>query len=174
MREYYYLVASLPLLEFGMKTPVAYEDFLFRCLEQLNPKDIAVIKRTNILSPEDTEDDFPTLREWKIFDRVLRNELVKHRASKRSRDASRYIRGEDYGDPFLAIEARWAVNEESPVDAERFLDKIRWEKIEELEKAHYFDIDYLVTYALRLQILERWQKINAEGETQVLKDLVSA
>ncbi|MBU4590720.1 MAG: DUF2764 domain-containing protein [Candidatus Omnitrophica bacterium] len=174
MREYYYLVASLPLLEFGMKTPVAYEDFLSRCLEQLTPKDLAIIKRTNIFPSEDTEEAFPALREWKIFDRALRNELVKYRASKRSKDASEYIRGEDYKDPFLAIEAHWAVNEESPVEAERFLDKIRWEKIEELEKAHYFDIDYLVTYALRLQILERWQKINSEGGAQVLKDMISA
>ena len=174
MREYYYLAASLPLLEFGMNMPVVYEDFLSRCSEQLDPKDIAIIKKTNISPSEDTECDSRTLREWKRFDVTLRNELATYRSSKKSKDASKYIRGEGYKDPFLAIEARWALNEESPLEAERFLDKIRWEKIEELEKTHYFDIDYLVKYALRLQILERWQKINSEGGTQVLKDLVSA
>ena len=174
MSEYYYLVASLPLLEFGMKMPILYEDFLSRCKDELSPKDLDIIKRAKIRPAEDIEDASLTLRQWKRFEATFRNELAGHRASKRSKDASRYIRGEGYKDPFLAIKAHWAVNEESPLEAERFLDRLRWEKIEELERTHYFDIDYLVAYALKLEILERWQNINSEGGMQVLQGLVSA
>ncbi len=174
MREYYYLAASLPLLEFGMKMPVLYEDFLSSCQEQLSIKDLETIKRTNLTPTEDPEDPCPTLREWKKFDTTLRNELSRYRASKKSKDAAVYIRGEGYLDPFLATEAHWAINEKSPLEAERFLDRFRWERIEELEKEHYFDIDYLIAYALKLQILERWQRIDSEGGMRLLQDLVSA
>ena len=174
MREYYYLVASLPLLEFGMKMPVSYEDFLSCCQEQLSIKDLETIKRTKIAPTEEAKDPCPTLREWKKFDITLRNELSRSRASKKSKDAAVYIRGEGYLDPFLAIEAHWAINEDSPLEAERFLDRFRWERIEELEREHYFDIDYLIAYALKLQLLERWQRIDSEGGMRVLQDLVSA
>lgn len=174
MREYYYLAASLPLLEFGMKMPILYEYFLSCCQEQLSIKDLETIKRTKIAPTEDQEDHCPTLREWKKFDTTLRNELSRYRASKKSKDAAVYIRGEGYLDPILAIEAHWAINEESPLEAERFLDRFRWERIEELEKEHYFDIDYLIAYALKLQILERWQRIDSEGGMRVLQNLVSA
>ena len=174
MREYYYLAASLPLLEFGMKMPVSYEYFLSCCEEQLSVRDLEIIKRAKIVPTEDPEDPCPVLREWKKFDTTLRNELSRYRASKKSKDAAVYTRGEGYLDPFLAIEAHWAINEESPLEAERFLDRFRWERIEEFEKEHYFDIDYLIAYALKLQILERWQRIDSEGGMQVLQDLVSA
>ena len=174
MREYYYLTASLPLLEFGMKMPVSYEDFLSCCEEQLGIKDLETINRTKIAPTEDPEDTCPTLREWKKFDTTLRNELARYRASKKSKDAAIYTRGEGYLDPFLAIEAHWAINEESPLEAERFLDKLRWEKMEEIEREHYFDIAYLIAYALKLQILKRWQGIASEDGMRVLQELVSA
>ena len=157
-----------------MKMPISYEYFLSCCRQQLSTKDLETIKRTNIAPTEDSEDDCPTLRQWKKFDITLRNELSRYRASKKSKDAAVYIRGEGYLDPFLATEAHWAINEASPLEAERFLDRFRWEKIEELEREHYFDIDYLIAYALKLQLLERWQRIDSEGGMRVLQDLVSA
>ena len=175
MREYYYLVASLPLLEFGMKMPISYEDFFSSCREQLSSKDLEAIKRAKIAPTEEAKDPYPTLGQWKRFDITLRNELSRYRASKKSKDTAAYIRGEGYLDPFIATEAHWAANEASPLEAERFLDRFRWETIEELEREHYFDIDYLIAYALKLQILGRWQRIvDSEGGMRVLQNLTSA
>lgn len=163
MREYYYLVSSLPMLEFGAKAPLSYEDFLSVCRQELDPSDMKIMERTTIEPSEDIEDSLSTLREWKRFETFLRNELVFHRASKRSKDPYRYTRSEDCRSPFLTPSAHWAVNQDSPFEAERFLDQLRWEKIEELSKGHYFDIDYLVSYSLKLQILGRWQTINSSN-----------
>ena len=58
-----------------------------------------------------------------------------------------------------------------PLEAELYLDRIRWEKLEELEKNHYFDITYLVAYALKLQILERWDRINSIGGDEAMQKL---
>lgn len=170
---YYYLISSLPMLEFGAKTPFSYHDFVSCCQEQLDGRDMEIIKRATILPCEDIEDSSPTLREWKRFDRTLRNEIARSRANKKGRDPSQYIRGENYSDPFMAPLAQWAVSQDSPLEAELYLDRARWERIEQLKKGHYFDIDYLITYALQLQIMERWEKINSEGGMEVLQGLLA-
>ncbi len=173
MKErYYYLVASLPMLEFGMKMPFSYSDFLSCCQEQLSASDMEIIKRVNIFPPEDTQDSSLTLREWKRFDTALRNELAKSRAHKRGKDPIQYIREEEYLEPFIFHFIQYVVNEDSPLEAESSLDRLRWEKIEELKKDHYFDIDCLITYALQLRILERWSRINSGGGMEVLQGLV--
>lgn len=169
---YYYLVASLSMLEFGMKMPFLYSDFLTLCQEQLSSCDMEIINRVRISPYEDTEDSSPTLREWKIFDTALRNEIAKRRAVKRSKNHTKYIRGESYSSPFISEFVRQITNQDSPLEAEISLDSLKWEKIEELKIGHYFDIDYLITYALQLQILERWEKINSEGGMQVLQGLL--
>jgi hypothetical protein len=173
MRKYYYLIASLPMLEFGMKIPFSYADFLIKCRQQLGSTDIGIIERITIGPFETIKDPLSTFQEWKRFDTALRNEIVRYRAARKANDPMQYIRGENYPDPFVSGFAHWAVNQDSPIEAELYLDRVRWEKIEELGKGHYFDIDYLVTYALRLQILERWDRINSEGAIQHLEELLS-
>ncbi|MBN1647418.1 MAG: DUF2764 family protein [Spirochaetales bacterium] len=42
-----------------------------------------------------------------------------------------------------------------PAEAELILDKSRWEYLEELEQGHFFELDNLLAYYLKLQILER-------------------
>lgn len=159
MKEYYYLVSSLPMLEFGMKMPFPYSDFLKTCQEQLSTHDMETIKSAS------------SSRGWKIFDTTLRNELARARASKREKDPTRYIRGE-YSDPYIAGPVQKIINQDSLIEAEMTLDRMRWEKIEELEKGHYFDISYLITYALKLQLLERWEQINSEGGIEILEGLL--
>lgn len=173
MRQYYYLIASLPFLEFGIKPPILYRDFLAFSREQLSESDMKILKEATIEPSGDVKGVMSALKEWNIFDMTLRNEIARQRASKMSKEPEKYIRGENHQDPFLAQSAHWAISQESPIEAERFLDKIRWEKIEELARGHYFDMDFLITYALKLQILERWERINREGGMEVLQDLVT-
>ena len=174
MRQYYYLVSSLAMLEFGTKPPISYGDFLRRCEEQLSTSHMKVIERTTILPCEDIKDLSLTLKEWRRFDTSLRNELARFRASKKSKDPVKYIRGEDSPDPFVSGLAHWAVSQDSPLEAELYLDRIRWDKIEELQKGHYFDIDYLILYALKLQILKRWQGIRSGSGREVLKEVLTS
>ena len=169
--QYYYLVSSLPMLEFGMNAPFLYKDFLLLCKEQLLPLDMEAIERASILPTEDIEDPSPTLREWKKFDITLRNELVKSRSHKHGKDPIQYMRG-DYQDPFISHFTQYLVTEGSPLERESSLDRKRWEKIEELKNGHYFDIDCLTSYALQLQILQRWNRINSSGGMEILQSLV--
>jgi len=51
--------------------------------------------------------------------------------------------------------AREAFVQESPLQAEDTLNRARWSYLDDLEVGHYFDIEKILVYALRLQILER-------------------
>lgn len=152
------------MLEFGMKRPFSYDNFLKNCEEQLSFSDMEIIKDKKYS---------PLLKGWKSFDTTLRNEIVKFRAHKKSIDPHQYIRGENLQDPFIAKFVHWVTNEQAPFEAEISLDRYRWEKIEELSRGHYFDIDFLVAYALKLKILERWEKINSLSGIKVLEELVA-
>lgn len=169
---YYYLIASLPMLDFNLGVPLTYQGFLTRCEEQLSAYDLEIIKRTKITPSETTKDSCSILQIWKEFDTVLRNELVRMRATKTGKDVLRYIHGEDEHNPFVAHFAHIIFNQTSPLEAEKQFDLTRWEKIEELKMGHFFDIEFLVCFALQLQILERWNKINQEKGTQILEELV--
>lgn len=170
--KYYYLIASLPMLQFGMRHPFSFESFLEKCRTELSQDDINILARISIWPSVDIEDMLPLLKEWKGFSRGLKNELVRTRAVKKGKDPSRYLRGSEGVDPFIAPLAHWAVNQDSPMEAELYLDKARWEKIEEIKTGHYFDLGYLIAYGLQLQILERWDRINSDEGIKVLEELI--
>lgn len=149
------------MLQFGMKPPLSYSNFLEQCAQELSPRETEELK----------EERIPLLKKWKIFDISLRNELVRTRAVKKGKDPNNYLRASDGIDPFIAPLAHWAVNQDSPMDAERYLDRIRWEKIEEIKTGHYFDTEYLAAYGLQLQILERWDRINSGDGMKILEGL---
>ncbi len=149
------------MLQFGMKPPISYSDFLEQCAQQLSQDEMDALK----------EDKSLLLKKWKIFDISLRNELVRTRAVKKGKDPNNYLRGSGGIDPFIAPLAHWAANQDSPMEAEKYLDKIRWEKIEEIKSGHYFDMEYLAAYGLQLQILERWDRINSGDGMKILEGL---
>ena len=102
-----------------------------------------------------------TLHKWRIFDTALRNELVKIRAARLGRDQENYLRCDGYTEPAISRIAMNAHRNPSILEAERMLDEERWHLLDELSLGHYFDLDLLVIYAIKLLILERWQRIRA-------------
>jgi len=171
--EYYYLIASLPMLDFATAPAVSYDDFLEYCKEQLTEKDMEIILRATIEPIHTAIDSCATLQKYREFDRQLRNELVVVRAAKKEKEKSDYIRGEYYANPFLAHYVHVVFSQDSPREAERMLERMRWEAIEDLKSGHYFDVDYLVAYALELQILERWGKIDKAKGREILEEITA-
>lgn len=173
MKHYYYFfISSLPMLHFGAKPLISYAHFLDECRRNLAVHDMEIIERAGVLLSEAGGDDFVMLEEWKRFETSLRNELARLRALKKNKDASAYIRGDNFQDPFTGHFAHLAVSQENILEGERHLDKIRWDKIDELARHHYFDIEFLVMYALKLQILERWHRFNEADGMKFLQEAI--
>ena len=89
--EYYYLAASLPTLEFGAGAPIAFQDFLRRCEEQLSDSDLKIIQKAKLEPSQAPKESCGILKAFKEFDTQLRNELVRMRASKKGKDPLDYI-----------------------------------------------------------------------------------
>jgi len=168
---YVYLISSLPMLHFGMKPAFSFEEFLEVCRDKISRDDIRTIEaaRDGMLYAGEQ----PTLRQWSAFDTALRNELVKIRAVRRHLDPFKYLRGDRFIEPHIARIAMNAHRTTSVMDAEKLLDQGRWQKLDELSAGHYFDLDFLICYALKLLILERRDKVNSQDKPKLLDEALN-
>ena len=161
MADFYtYLIASLPMLHFGMKPPFSFERFLEICRQFIPEKDFHLL--STLPQPEQYSEKgkrHRIIQKWIEFDGALRNELVKIRAGRKHVDPAMYLRTDGYSGSSLAPVVIAANTTTSILDAEKTLDEIRWKALEELATGHYFDLDLLITYAYKLLILQRWENI---------------
>ncbi len=169
----YYLTASLPTLEFGIKPPISSQEFLADCQRLLSEADAKVIKQ----ALEDQEDQAknPTLKAWKEFTHRLRNELVWFRATEQNKDPALFLRGErQETDPTIFDALTVAAKAPDPLSAEKILDLLSWHKLDELGMQHYFDVDQLIIYGLKLKILERYATIASPKGHEIFGELKAA
>ncbi|MFA5361688.1 MAG: DUF2764 family protein [Candidatus Omnitrophota bacterium] len=169
MSNYYYFVASLPMLHFGAKPPFSFEHFLRQCADLIPEKDYAAVALCGRDLFLEDETDLPLLKEWMEFETALRNELVKIRAARRKIDPARYLRRDGYTESALYHAAMNSQRIPSFMDGEKFLDQERWRKLDELSFGHYFDLEVLVVYALKLHILVRWDTIAGADKQKELE-----
>jgi len=97
----------------------------------------------------------------------LRNELVKARALRKKVDPARFLRHDTHFDMNITHIAQAALRQASILEAERYLDLERWKALDEISRGHYFDLDFLLVYGLKLAILERWVKIEAADKAEL-------
>ncbi|PIQ89441.1 MAG: hypothetical protein COV72_03035 [Candidatus Omnitrophica bacterium CG11_big_fil_rev_8_21_14_0_20_42_13] len=170
MPEYYiYLISSLPMLHFGAKTPFSSEEFIDKCRGLIPDNKINILK--GILNfpahPQDIAE--PVLKKWREFETALRNEFVKVRAGRKKTDPLRYLREGVYPWPHFSRTAFNVYRNPSISEGEKILDKERWDFLDEIAKGHYFDFDFLIVYACKLSILEKWERIRKADKAKLLE-----
>jgi len=166
MADFYpYLVASLPMLYFGMKPPFSFEQFLEVCRPFIPENDFHLLRalpKPEHYAGHDTNHWF--IQKWIAFDCALRNELVRTRAVKKHVEPVMYLRPDRYKGSSLAPAISAATINTTIIDAEKSLDETRWKALDDLATGHYFDLAALITYAYKLLILNRWENIrSADG-----------
>ena len=171
--SYPYLISSLPMLHFGAKPHFSLQSFIETCRDQIPDKDLDIVSRC--LGETLLEENIgqQTLRKWVIFEVGLRNELVKIRSSRKKIAPEKYLRSGGSQEPALYHIAMNSHRILSLVESEKFLDQERWRRLEELALGHYFDLDALIIYALKLQILWRWEKADRTDKTKILDGVLS-
>lgn len=159
--QYYYTVASLPMLSLEAEKFMTEEEFLSACETTISEKDFEDLKASLLLPIQGAVVSDPLLKGWYDWENTLRCELVKLRAAKKGTDAEKYIT-DNPGEAGLAEVAREAFNQSSPLESEKVLDRARWEYLDMLEAGHLFDIGKLIIYYLKLQLLNRRALLNRE------------
>lgn len=169
MAAYYYVTASLPMLVGPDQVPpISSEEMLDVCRRFTSRGDYQGLLATS-LDPEGG----PAPGIWnpfRIWEISLRNELAVLRASAQNISSDKFLRESPavLGTSSIAAEA---MSGKSPLEAELYLDGCRWAKIEELCTGHYFDIENLRAYRLKLQILERHVKFEEDKGFAAYRDL---
>jgi hypothetical protein len=145
MDKYYYLIASLPLLKFMEPPSITREVFLAQVEKWLSVEDFILLNEADINNFLHHPKDTLLLRRWKDFEYSTRAQLAFYRRAKRQ-NAEYRIR-KDLGS---------IIQESSnPFQTEIKLSRLKWDFLEEQEIEHFFDLDFLIIYYLKLQILER-------------------
>jgi len=167
MSSYYYFVATLPSLQATASAPpIAYAEFLDRASRFLSAKDDATLRGARLFIPEDGS--FPTaagssplLSRYYRWELSLRNELARLRAGRLQKQADRHVKpGDPEWDGVKTAQAAFQCDD--PLQGELLLERERWAFVESLSVNRFFDIEYLVAYALLLQAQERRARFAVE------------
>jgi hypothetical protein len=174
MAEFYpYLISSLPMLQFGGKPAFSFDRFIEMCEGLIPDEDLAQVKQCAGDAFLQKAPSQPALAQWAAFETGLRNELVRLRAVRKKIDAQKYLRPDGSGDVAMYHIAMNSHRIPSLVESEKFLDRERWHRLEELSFGHYFDCDALIVYALKLRILLRWEIIDRADKQEALERILA-
>jgi len=162
LAQYYYLVASLPLLFYDTERFPSRVAFLEQCEQHISSTNFRLLAAASITELKPVSPICRSLELWRRWEIALRNELAALRGKAKGVEADAYrldapdiIEAQTAAREAFAKAGGQATGAESPLQAEETLNLARWGYLDQLEVGHYFDIDRLVVYVLRLQLLER-------------------
>jgi hypothetical protein len=159
LKNYYYTLAALKTFRLGEKIPVSEEYFLQFAEDTIDAKDYQILLKCRWGLTEPT--GFSFVDQILSWERDLRLELAKARIMKLPFELSPDLKA-SAGSYSLLEQVRAVMALDSPLDAERYLDQMRWSYLEEKGARHYFDLEALVVYYLKLQLALRQEKFQEE------------
>ncbi len=168
--SYYYFAATLPMLMPDQPPPFSVESFRTQCESHLTPGDLAALDA--ILAPQPMAFSHPFVRRWRRTDGQLRNALARTRSERMRRDATPYGRESEGHDPAVEEAVRQAYARSNPLQREKAIDRIRWQRIEALAGADPFASAAILAYGLQLTILERWTSMDKDAGSATVETLV--
>ncbi len=162
----YYLISQLPSLD-GISEntplPITEERFSELCNSFLGKKARNEFNRLTLLPSRNCEKSSSALIDaWNEGERNLRLALAKARSEKLKKA---FDIGNDVLPPMLLQVARAALEIDSPMEAEMFLNNYRLEFLETLRPMDAFSEDFVFYYGLKLKLILRIRQFDkAKGE----------
>ena len=160
----YYLISQLPSLD-GINEntplPITSERFAELCQRFLGKKAKSELEKLTLAPPKNPEKSSSVLIEaWNEGERSLRLALAKLRADKLNKH---FDADNKSFSPALLQAVRTAVEIESPMEAEKFLNKYRLDFLETLRPMDSFSEEFVFYFGLKLKLIERIRKFDSES-----------
>lgn len=160
----YYLISQLPSLDGiseNIPLPITSERFTELCRGLLGKKAQAGLEELTLIPRRNPEKISSALIEkWNEGERSLRLALAKLRAEK----MNKHFEAEIHSFPAELLQAaRMAVEIESPMDAEIFLNRYRLSFLETLRPMDSFSEEFVFYYGLKLKLIERIRKFDLQS-----------
>ncbi len=151
MDKYYYLTSLFPTLYFDKPAKISVASFLQEAEKWLSRRDFSIVRSINLNDVAQDKSNPSSLREYKEFEYQLRSDLASWRKAKQI--------GTEYKPQRFASSI---VKEGNPLEIEIKLMRMRWDFLEEKERDHHFNLEFLIIYYLKLQILQRLNQFNKD------------
>lgn len=168
MASYYYLVATLPTLRLDGPLSFSTETFLTLCKTQVSDRHYHLLCKA--LSGEKAS--HPFLKAYQHFETMVSKELVEQRSRKLSLSDPAYRNDADK-EGRISDTVRQALAQENVLEAELLLLTLHWKFLDELATLHTFDIEALLSFALKLKLLQRKSLFTREEGNAEFKRLFS-
>ena len=167
--NYYYLVPSLPTLSLNNSRGMSCVTFLQRCAQSLRQMDLEILGQS-IIDNFAPQTPFTVFRKWQEWETDLRNQLIVLRCQKLGVDPNRFTRS---GNDSIRISnsVREAFTASNPLETENSLHKIRWRFLDDVEKSDRFNLNFLIIYHVKLQLLERRKKHSLVRGIKILEEM---
>lgn len=164
--SYPYLLASLPPLRFSRPPEITSEEFIELCRGLLSERDMEILQGVF----EGRHDDLrlEVLAQYNGFRRSLDHEIVQLRQKNLEHPAPLSLEPMPEAPRPQAEEAFGAHN---PLEGEMNRLYHLWDRLKQMAGQHFLDLEALVLYALRLRILERKARFDAQAGRERLKQL---
>ena len=186
MNNYEYIIASLPDIttgwKFGEKT---LEDYIEEIVSLCSEKDRETIAYLmDGYNDEKLDAEFYAaalshkdafIREFFRFDLNVRNAKVKYlnKALGRPADKDVVIVPENTGEFEEAAALEAVLNLGDILSRERGIDDLMWEKIDNLTTFNYFDIDAILGFITKMNIVARWFRLDEQTGREMFQKLVN-
>ena len=130
------------------------------------------------------------LREWSATDRTIRNIVAATLARRQGVAIESVVVGEDsvteslsrssaadFGVraelPFVEQLVAAVADEQNMVEKERKIDNIRWAELSELSTFDYFDLNAVIAYLVKANMVARWAALDAKIGREMFDRLVA-
>lgn len=168
----YYFVSQLPSLD-GLgenaDLPITEERFSELCNRYLGKRAKFEIGKLTLVPPVNREKSTSGLVEtWNRGEQNLRISLAKMRAEKMKKPFE--LEAANVPVEFTKA-AQTAVETESPLEAELFLNSFRLKLLESIRPMDIFSDDYVFYYAIKLKLLTRIRKFDINVGENAYKDI---
>ncbi len=184
MTNYYYIIAGLPnmVLDFKDNSSFSYRDVHDRIAENCSAKDMRLIewlefgmKQENLSSHTyraigKLKNNF--LKGYYDFDRLVRNLYAARNAEILGKDPKEFIIGSIPENCEDAAKIKSILSETDILEREKKIDRLRWDKINELAVFHYFDMDIILSLLAKAAIIERWNKMDKATGSEMFRKFV--
>ena len=168
----YYLVSQLPSLggiSENAPLPITQARFEELCEQLLNKKALAVLSEITLNPPREGEKTASAVvSQWQEGERLLRLALAGLRAEKMNKQFDCELQSF----PASVLQAaRTAMEIESPMDAEKFLNRFRLDSLEALRPTDAFSQEFVFYFALKLKLLDRVHRFDTECGKAAYKNI---
>ncbi len=190
---------SRAFLEEQLNSPDSLPDYMKTYLNHIystGQKDFTVQNENKLISLYfeevlQTKNEF--LRNWFLFDLNLRNIVtsllcfqnesdiskhlihIKHDPNINSLLSSALLKPELLEDdvPFVYQIFRIIQSDNVALEKEKSIDKLKWQYLDEHTFFHFFTIEKIISFVIKLQIIERWKKLDKKSGQDFLNQFTN-